>query len=76
MVVDGETGVYVPVGDADALRGTITGLLDQPSAGAIGQQARDYCVQTADVHVYAERVAAALHDMVIGPRGGAAVPAR
>lgn len=56
---DGVTGVYVAPGDAAALRAAIERLLDDPAAAdAIGTAARAEVVRTADVTVYAERLAA------------------
>lgn len=55
---DGVTGHYVPPGDADALRGAIVSLLDDPAAAErIGAAAREWVVNTAELTVYAQRLA-------------------
>lgn len=59
VIEDGKTGVYVPPGDATALRAAIVRLLDHPDeAAAIGAAARQWVVETADVEKYADRLAA------------------
>lgn len=58
VLTDGVTGVYVPPGDAAALRAAIVRLLADPGeAERIGAAARADVVRTADVRVYAERLA-------------------
>jgi glycosyltransferase involved in cell wall biosynthesis len=58
VLLDGETGVYVPPGDVGALRSAIERLLASPQdAARIGAAARQDVVRTADVEVYAERLA-------------------
>jgi glycosyltransferase involved in cell wall biosynthesis len=58
-VIDGVTGRYVSPGDPDDLRRVISDLLDDPSAVAeMGAQARQWCLEHADVTVYADRLAA------------------
>jgi glycosyltransferase involved in cell wall biosynthesis len=57
-LVDGVTGVYVPPGDAAALRAAVERLLASDSeAGAIGHAARVWAVEHADIERYAERLA-------------------
>lgn len=57
VVVDGETGLYVPPGDPEALRQAIVALLDDPDrARRMGEAARRY-VEHADVQRYAARLA-------------------
>lgn len=57
-IVDGETGVYVPPADADALRAAITRLLDDPQdAARLGGNAREWVASHADVGQYAKFLA-------------------
>jgi glycosyltransferase involved in cell wall biosynthesis len=56
-IVHERTGLYVPPGDATALRSAIERLLDEPElADALGAAARRWTVEHADVGVYAERL--------------------
>jgi glycosyltransferase involved in cell wall biosynthesis len=56
-IVDDVTGVYVPPGDASRLRAAIHELLDDPArATRLGQEARRWVTEHADVEVYAARV--------------------
>jgi glycosyltransferase involved in cell wall biosynthesis len=56
-LVDGVTGVYVPVGDAASLRGAIESLLADPQRRErLGAAARAWAVEHADIEVYAERL--------------------
>lgn len=58
VVVDGETGLYVPPGDVSSLRTAIRALLDDPAtAQRLGRSARDWVVGNAEVAIYAERLA-------------------
>jgi glycosyltransferase involved in cell wall biosynthesis len=58
VIVDGDNGIYVQPGDPEALRGAITGLLDdRPRSAAIGARAQRYAQEVADVRVYAQRLA-------------------
>ena len=58
---DDETGVYVPPGDAAAMRAAIVRLLEEPETAArIGTQARNWVVENADIDRYAERLAHAV----------------
>ncbi len=57
-VIDGETGVYVEGGDADALRAAVVQLLDDPErCDELGRNAREWTVREADISIYAERLA-------------------
>jgi glycosyltransferase involved in cell wall biosynthesis len=61
VIADGRTGVYVPPGDATALRMAIDELLADPQrAGALGRAARDFVVEHCDLRIYAGRLAAAV----------------
>lgn len=56
-IVDGETGVYVPPGDAGALRATIQRLLAAPDeARRIGQNARRFMEQEAGLDLFVTHV--------------------
>ena len=56
-IIDGVTGVYCAPGDAEALNTAITGLIDRPEdAERIGQAARRWVVDHADIEVYAARL--------------------
>ena len=60
-IVDGETGLYVPPGDARALRSALEKLLDEPHlANSMGDSARRWVVEHADVDRYADRL---LHEL-------------
>jgi glycosyltransferase involved in cell wall biosynthesis len=64
IVVDGETGVTVPTGDADALRRTILRLLADPAERRrLGANARRVVEREFDVTVYAERLARHAHQL-------------
>lgn len=64
-IVDGETGVYVPPGDAVALRATLERLLDDPAElERIGGNAREWVVAHAAVDRYAEQIADVLADVL------------
>lgn len=57
-IVDGETGCYVGVGDVDGLRSAIVDLIEnEDKTQAMGERARAWVVEHADVHVYAGRLA-------------------
>lgn len=57
-IVDGETGLYVPPGDSDALGDAIRRCLDDPeAASARGAAARRWTVEHADVERYAASLA-------------------
>jgi glycosyltransferase involved in cell wall biosynthesis len=56
-IVDGETGVYVPPGDPDALRETISRLLAAPDEAArIGRAARAYVEKHAGLDQFTDRL--------------------
>lgn len=58
------TGVYVPPGDATALRATVTALLgDAVARDRLGRAAREWAVEHADVEVYARRLGAIVRDL-------------
>jgi glycosyltransferase involved in cell wall biosynthesis len=64
-IVDGETGAYVPPGDAVALRDAIVRWLADPAEVArLGGHAREWAVEHADVSVYAARLAGVVADVV------------
>jgi glycosyltransferase involved in cell wall biosynthesis len=53
VIVDGETGRYVPVGDPAALRREITTLLDDPdSRRQMGEAGRAWVTRSADIDEY------------------------
>jgi glycosyltransferase involved in cell wall biosynthesis len=57
-IVEGETGRYVPPGDADALRSAIVALLDDPAeAERLGRGGRSWVEQHASIERYADRLA-------------------
>jgi glycosyltransferase involved in cell wall biosynthesis len=56
-IVDGETGVYVPPGDAAALRATIERLLASPAEAArLGQAARKFMEERAGLDLFVKKV--------------------
>ena len=56
-IVDGVTGVYVPPGDARALRSAIENLLANPArAQQMGRAAREFVEREAGLDVFVERV--------------------
>lgn len=58
-IVHGVTGLYVDGGDPEALRNSITELLSDPSrADRLGENARKWVVEHADVGRYASRLGA------------------
>jgi glycosyltransferase involved in cell wall biosynthesis len=60
-IVDGKTGVLVPVGDVQALAAAIQRLIDEASTvERIGRQARSWVEAHADVDVYARTVKATI----------------
>jgi glycosyltransferase involved in cell wall biosynthesis len=63
VVVEGENGRYVPVGDPAALRAEITRLLAQPGEIArLGANARDRVVRELSLDHYAERLSTIVQD--------------
>ena len=58
-IVDDVTGIYVPPGDAGAMRAAIERLLDDPGAAArLGAAGRIWVTANADIAVYADRFGA------------------
>lgn len=65
VIVEGETGLYVPPGDATALRDAIVGLLnDADRRTAMGASARKWAVEHAEVSVYAQGVAEMVGELI------------
>lgn len=61
VVIDGETGIYVPPGDADALRGAIARLRTNPSdRERIGGNARAWMEKFATIEGWAETISRCL----------------
>jgi glycosyltransferase involved in cell wall biosynthesis len=61
---DGETGVYVPPGDVAALRQAVEELLADPDRRQrIGEAARRWVEEHADIDVYAQRLAAVVEEL-------------
>jgi glycosyltransferase involved in cell wall biosynthesis len=59
VVVDGDNGLYVPPGDANALRQAILALLDQPhEAARMGQQGRALIEHEMSLDCYVQRLSA------------------
>ena len=57
VIVEGQTGLYVPPGDADALRAAIVRLLaDREEAERLGASGREWVRANADVATYADRL--------------------
>jgi glycosyltransferase involved in cell wall biosynthesis len=57
VVVDGETGIYVPAGDPLALREAMSGLLADPAEAArLGANGRRWVVAHADIDRYVARL--------------------
>lgn len=58
IISDGVTGIYVPVGDVRSMRAAIEDLLEHPDRSRIlGDNARQWVVQTADIEVYVRHLA-------------------
>jgi glycosyltransferase involved in cell wall biosynthesis len=69
-IVDGETGVYVPPGDATAMHDAIVRLLDdQREVYRLGRNARDWAVAHADIDVYANAIGAIVDVVRNAPNG-------
>ena len=63
-IVHGETGLYVPPGDAGALRAAIRDLLDDPAAAdRLGKAGQRWVLEHADIDVYAQRLAAVVTEV-------------
>jgi mannosyltransferase len=66
-VVDADTGVLVPPGDADALAAAIEPLLRDPvSAAAMGRRARDRVMREFSIEAEAARIVAVYHRVLAG----------
>jgi len=60
-IVDGETGVYVPPGDAPALRRAIERMIADPvGAARMGAEARKFMETRAGLDLFVDRVTAAI----------------
>jgi glycosyltransferase involved in cell wall biosynthesis len=60
-IADGQTGIYVPPGDPDALRKAIQRLLSDPAEAArIGAAARRFIEERAGLDHFVQRIAAAV----------------
>jgi glycosyltransferase involved in cell wall biosynthesis len=71
VVVDGVSGVYVPPGDAAALRSALNALLDDPDrARRLGAAGRHFVETECDIEVYARRLADATHEAIARFAGG------
>lgn len=56
-IINGETGVFTPPGDPDALRDTILSLWEQPAERArLGQNARQIVEEQINLDIYVKRV--------------------
>ena len=76
-IVDGETGFYVPPGDADALRSRIKDLLENPALAAkIGANARRLMEEHYTLEAANRRILAAMSAGSSVPAACEAMPAR
>lgn len=67
VVKDGETGLYIPVGDPQALRAAVTSLWNDPDrAREMGQRARAYVEQFHTLEQFASGVRSAVDATVTG----------
>lgn len=67
IIVEGESGLYVPPGDAPALRTAITGLLARPDEAArLGKGGRQVIEREMNLDRYVERLAAIVHETIAG----------
>jgi glycosyltransferase involved in cell wall biosynthesis len=56
-LIDGSTGVYVPLGDVPALRDAVAELVARPAeADRLGRQGRRWVLEQASLDVYARRL--------------------
>lgn len=61
-IIEGETGFYVPVGNAPALHDRMRFLLDNPTvAREMGRKARQHIVSNFSLDAYVQRIAEAAH---------------
>ena len=57
IVKEGETGFYIPPGDANAMAGALNRLLDDPKlAGKMGDASRETVEHGLNLEVYLERM--------------------
>ena len=64
VIIDGTTGMYVPPGDAGALRRAITSLLDDAeTTSRLGNAAREWIVHNADIENYSARFARSIEGL-------------
>jgi glycosyltransferase involved in cell wall biosynthesis len=67
VIVEGQTGLYVPAGDGDTLRTAIQQLLDHPQeADRMGLNGRRLVEQTMGLDAYAARLRQYVHEAVAG----------
>ncbi len=72
VIRDGENGLYVPPGDAGALRAAVEGLLARPDEAArMGQAGRRLIEQEMNLDAYVERLAGCARSLVQDARGRA-----
>jgi glycosyltransferase involved in cell wall biosynthesis len=65
-LIDGSTGVYVPLGDVRGLRDRIRELLDRPAeADRMGRDARRWVIEHASLDVYAQRLGRELEALLV-----------
>ncbi|MCW3476928.1 glycosyltransferase family 4 protein [Limobrevibacterium gyesilva] len=76
FIVPGETGLLVPVGDADAMRDAIAGLLARPDEQRrIGANARRHLETHLSMTAFADRYAACIRALACPERPGIRVTA-
>jgi glycosyltransferase involved in cell wall biosynthesis len=72
-IIDGVNGVYVPPGDADALRATIQRLLANPEERQrIGRAARAFIEKEAGLDLFTDKCVKAMREAHSFRFGGAA----
>jgi glycosyltransferase involved in cell wall biosynthesis len=65
VIVDGQTGIYVPSGDAQALRAAIEGLLARPEeAERMGRAGRRVVEQEMNLDLYVQRLARCVRSLL------------
>jgi glycosyltransferase involved in cell wall biosynthesis len=68
VLVDGETGLLAPPGDAEALAGRVVDLLSDPARGrAMGRAARERCLVRFEVGPVARSYLRLYRDAIAGP---------
>jgi glycosyltransferase involved in cell wall biosynthesis len=73
VLIDGETGIYVPPGDPAALRQAIEHLLSEPEEVArMGRAARRWVEEHASIELYIERFRSIVAGLSSRPQGRAA----